>query len=80
MWVVYHSDGKTCRGFVRKRDGMNSFLADPDLATKYSTRDEAATKGKVGHHRDMGGSGFKGQVVSMADARRHYQASRRRYW
>jgi len=60
MFVVYLEG----HGYVLKRDGMNTFVRDPRDASRYPTR-EAAEAGKVGHHRDMGGSGFKGRIVPM---------------
>jgi len=69
MFVV-HVDG---RGYVEKNDGANFFHRDPRRASTYPDRD-AAEAGKVGHHRDMGGSGFKGRIVPCESAARSYKA------
>jgi hypothetical protein len=63
MFVV-HVDGQ---GYVEKRDGTVIFHADPSLADKYADKEDAE-RGKIGHHRDMGGSGFKGRIVPYASA------------
>lgn len=49
--------------YVRKGGGMNDFVPDPRDATSFRTREDAQA-GKPGHHRDMGGSGFKGRVIN----------------
>lgn len=51
--------------FVKKLDGMNDFVARPVDATIFRTKEDAVA-GKPGHHKDMGGSGFKGRVVSYS--------------
>lgn len=48
--------------YVRKGDGTNDFVRDPREATRFDTK-ESAEAGKPGHHRDMGGTGFKGRIV-----------------
>jgi hypothetical protein len=58
MYVVQMPDGK----FVLKSDGWNHFVKRPCDASRYPDK-ESAEAGKVGHHRDMGGSGFKGRIV-----------------
>lgn len=58
MYVVQMPDGR----FVYKHDGMNDFVRKPCHASKYYSK-EAAEAGKVGHTRDMGGSGFRGTIV-----------------
>jgi hypothetical protein len=70
MFVVYYTNGKVS-GYVRKHDGMNDFLDDPRLASHYYSK-ESAESGKVGHHRDMGGSGFRGTIVPLRRATRDY--------
>lgn len=84
MFVVHYDNGrpvgdpKRVSGYVRKRDGMNDFLSDPSRASTYPTADWARGSGLVGHHRDMGGDGFRGRVVSLETARRDYAAQQRR--
>lgn len=70
MFVVYYEQGKIC-GYVKKHDGMNDFVDDPREASHYYSR-EAAEAGKVGHHSDMGGSGFRGRIVSLRQAQADY--------
>jgi hypothetical protein len=76
-FVVYYSRGNI-HGYVRKHDGMNDFLADPRLATRYDTAEEAHARGQVGHHSDMGGSGFFGRAESLRSAIDGYKARQRR--
>jgi hypothetical protein len=59
MFVVHVGD----KGYVEKRGGMVLFHDNPRDASRYPTKDTAEA-GKIGHHRDMGGNGFKGQIVS----------------
>lgn len=72
MYVIQMPNGR----FVHKHGGMNDFVLRPADASHYSTK-EAAEAGKVGHHRDMGGSGFKGRIVTYSSVkwmneRKHY--------
>lgn len=71
-YLVRVSSGQfssNCRGgFVRKEEGAVRIVKDPRDATQYPDKD-AAEAGKIGHHRDMGGSGFKGQIVAMGTQR-----------
>jgi hypothetical protein len=55
--------------FVRKSGAMNDFVRDVEDATKFRTKEEAEC-GKPGHHRDMGGTGFKGTIRSLNSCRR----------
>jgi hypothetical protein len=57
-FVVEMRDGT----FVHKSGGINTFVRRPAEATSYPTKEEAES-GKVGHHSDMGGSGFRGRIV-----------------
>ena len=59
--------------YVYKHDGMNDFVRNPRDATVFYTKADAIA-GKPGHHRDMGGSGFKGTVTDRDTAIRHYDA------
>lgn len=77
MFVVYYSKGNI-HGYVRKHDGMNDFIRNPNLATTYPTAEEANQRGQVGHHSDMGGSGFFGRAISLKSARSKYKARGRR--
>lgn len=77
MWVVYYEKGST-RGYVRKHDGMNSFHSDPREASLYLTPEAARESGLVGHHRDMGGDGILGAVVSLRSAFSTFAAQKRR--
>lgn len=63
MFVIWYDHGGV-RGYVLKGDGTNNFVADIADATVFPSR-EAAAAAKPGHHRDMGGSGFKGRVVAL---------------
>lgn len=74
-FVVYY-DRNNQRGFVEKREGTVFFHDDPRKATVYSDRDDAE-RGKVGHHRDMGGDGFFGRIVSYESAVRSFKRARR---
>ena len=65
MYVLLMPNGR----YVRKGDGINDFVRDVEDATKFYTK-EAATAAKPGHHRDMGGSGFKGRVVTYTYEKR----------
>jgi hypothetical protein len=67
-FVVVMPNGK----FVHKSDGMNNFVRNPNKATRYDTK-EAAESGKVGHHSDMGGSGFRGRIMTFDAARREWE-------
>jgi|GEM_PF-5476926 len=58
MFILMMPDGT----YVRKGNGDNTFVRDPREATKFLDK-EAAEAGKPGHHRDMGGSGFKGRIL-----------------
>lgn len=76
MFIVYVDSGqfsRVCRGgYVRKEGGAVSIVQDPRDASKYPDR-ESAEAGKIGHHRDMGGSGFKGRIVSYETSLRSYR-------
>lgn len=61
MFIVQMPDGS----FVHKSGGMNDFVRNPNEASTYHTKEQAEA-GKVGHHRDMGGSGFKGRIVKYS--------------
>lgn len=63
MYVIWYDHGRT-RGYVRKGDGTNDFVPDVEDATKFATHEQAEAA-KPGHHRDMGGSGFKGRIVRI---------------
>lgn len=65
-------------GYVCKRDGMNGLVSDPELASKYPTAEDARASGRVGHHRDMGGTGLKGTIIPTRTARENYRARRNR--
>lgn len=71
MYVVHYEQGNIS-GYVKKHDGMNDFVKDPRQASKYFTPEEARESGLVGHHYDMGGSGFKGRVVGLKAATDNY--------
>ena len=58
MFVIQMPDGS----YVVKHDGWNLFVADKREATRYPTREDAHYA-RPGHHRDMGGTGYKGRVV-----------------
>lgn len=72
-FIVHYSKGKVS-GYVRSRDGTWSFHDDPRLADRYDTAEDASHSGKVGHHSDMGGSGFKGRVVPYDTALADFEA------
>lgn len=63
MFAIWYDHNGT-KGYVRKGDGTNDFVPDIADAALFPTR-EAAVAAKPGHHRDMGGSGFKGRVVAL---------------
>jgi len=69
MFCVYVNGS----GYVEKRNGTVFFHDDPRLASHYYDKDDAES-GKIGHHRDMGGSGFKGKIVSLESSIRSYDA------
>jgi len=71
MFIVHYSKGLVS-GYVRKHDGMNSFVADPREASAYFSKEDAHDSGRVGHPRDMGGDGIKGRVVPLKSALRDY--------
>jgi hypothetical protein len=77
MFVVHHYHSQDWHGYVMKRDGTVHLVSDPRHADSYQTRDDAQA-GKVGHHRDMGGSGFKGNIISLRTATSNFKAHRRR--
>jgi len=68
-FVIFH---KGLGGFIEKRDAMNIGHADPDLATRFDTREEAESR-RPGHSRDMGGAGFSGAVMTIEAARAAYR-------
>ena len=72
--IVIYLDGK---GYVEKRGGTVFFHDDPRLATVYSDLEDAE-RGKVGHHRDMGGDGFKGRKISYRSAVSSFKRRRKR--
>ena len=76
MFIVYVSNGQFSRncsgGYVRKREGAVSIVKDPRDASQYPDK-ESAEAGKIGHHRDMGGSGFKGRIVDYKAALRSFK-------
>lgn len=59
MFLVQMPDGT----FLVKNGGVNNFTRDPKLATSFRSKEDAEAA-KPGHHRDMGGTGFKGRVLS----------------
>jgi hypothetical protein len=63
-YLIHHAP---LGGYIEKRDGMNIGHQNPHLATRFATREEAHAA-RPGHHRDMGGSGFKGRIVSADEA------------
>lgn len=60
-YIIQMPDGR----FVQKGGGMNDFVRKPRDATRFETKDEAHDA-RPGHHRDMGGSGFKGRVITYS--------------
>lgn len=60
-WIVHVES----QGYVIKEGGWVLFTEDPLRATSYACKEDAGSRGKIGHHQDMGGSGFKGQVVKQ---------------
>lgn len=70
MFVI-QMHNKLARSFVRKSGGFNDFVRNPEDATKFYTR-EAAMNARPGHHRDMGGDGPVGTVVTLAAAEQVY--------
>lgn len=78
MFVVYYEKGNT-RGYIKKHDGMCSFLGNPSEASHYLTRDDAWWSGRAGHHPDMGGDGIRGTIVPLDGAVRNYRAMRGRF-
>lgn len=75
-YLIMMDDGR----YVLKSGGWNHFVEDPREATCFGTKDEARDA-RPGHHRDMGGSGFKGYVRSadreIADYCRRHDSSLR---
>lgn len=67
-YVIQMPNGK----FVYKHDGMNDFVSNPNAATRFYTKEDARA-GRPGHHSDMGGSGFKGRVVSASYAQQKWR-------
>jgi hypothetical protein len=67
-------------GYVKQAGGCWNYVPNPDNASMYSTRREAMDN-RPGHHRDMGGSGFHGEVMTHMQARQIYEAvQRNKYW
>ncbi len=66
-WIVEVSPGDMGRGskggYVVKDGGWVTVTQDAGRATGYRSKEEAREQGKVGHHRDMGGNGFRGRVI-----------------
>lgn len=55
-------------GYLYKEGGTNATTRDPRLATAFDTKEDASNA-KLGHSRDMGGSGrFYGRVVLAKSA------------
>lgn len=78
--VYYDRNGRT--GYVEKREGTVHLHDDPRKATQYADKDDAE-RGKVGHHRDMGGDGFFGRIVAYQTALQDYyrrERGRHRHW
>lgn len=73
-YVLVMADGT----YVWKGEGWNGFVRDPRMATTFNTWAEADSA-KPGHHRDMGGSGFKGRIASAKNEIRTYEAWERRF-
>lgn len=59
MFVITMPNGR----YVRKGDGYNDWVGLEE-ATRFLTKEDAEA-GKPGHHRDMGGTGFKGRILSV---------------
>jgi len=57
----------TPQGYVIQRRGWWLYTKKPKQATQYHTREEAMNN-RPGHHRDMGGKGFWGEVLSAYSA------------
>lgn len=73
--VYYDRNGRS--GYVEKREGTVFLHDDPRKATQYADKEDAE-RGKVGHHRDMGGDGFFGRIVSYESAVRWFQLCEKR--
>ena len=73
--------GPKARGvvYIRKGGGCNTPVRNPNDATHFATK-EAAHDARPGHHKDMGGNGYHGRVVTLESARRLAEARRSRRW
>lgn len=58
MYIIVMPNGL----YVRKGGGCNDFVQDARHATQFPDK-ESARAAKPGHHKDMGGTGYKGRVV-----------------
>ena len=78
--VYYDRNGRS--GYVEKREGTVFLHDDPRKATQYADKEDAE-RGKVGHHRDMGGDGFFGRIMTYESALQDYyrrERFRTRHW
>lgn len=59
-------------GFVLKDDGCNFTVKNPEDASFFNTKEDAMNA-RPGHHKDMGGDGFKGAVITYSYAKELYK-------
>lgn len=69
MFVIEMPNGL----YVLKGAGTNDFVRDPRDATSFSNIVDAQAS-RPGHHRDMGGRGPMGRVVSLSSAKQSHNS------